>query len=290
MQRNPQAKSQANILMREMKAAGTPIKLHQALDTVAKMSGFRDWNAMAAAPQVAPAPMPTAPVSPSLPAGTLSPRKVTKLIELARDVIDSCDSTGCDGLTVADEAMAWKLKEFLGNLTTPEAPVSIPGEIARFDPATQVAIVWSVDDVQTVRPDLTDEEALDVLKQAKRKHDCEVGISWSTLRETAAWHFAERVISGVVTFLDEDANEVTRPSTVNLSRKGKVFIDGAPLRSFNSDGDGEFVVDGIPDQKFAILDGKLLGNEDDDDTEHSYQLRDFTEMLKSAGILPANKD
>ena len=45
----------------------------------------------------------------------------------------------------------------------------------------QIAIVWSVEDVQEVRPDLSDEQAWQVLQFVERKHDAEMGINWLTL-------------------------------------------------------------------------------------------------------------
>jgi hypothetical protein len=49
----------------------------------------------------------------------------------------------------------------------------------------QVAVVWSVEDVQSVRPDLTDEQAWEILQQCRKVHDCEIGFSW-LLIETVA--------------------------------------------------------------------------------------------------------
>ncbi|HZZ80809.1 MAG TPA: hypothetical protein VFE62_20065 [Gemmataceae bacterium] len=45
----------------------------------------------------------------------------------------------------------------------------------------QITIVWSIEDVQAVRSDLTDEQAWDVLSEVRRKHDAERGICWQTL-------------------------------------------------------------------------------------------------------------
>jgi hypothetical protein len=45
----------------------------------------------------------------------------------------------------------------------------------------QIAAIWSIEDVQQVRPDLTDEQAWQVLEHADRKHDAELGINWLTL-------------------------------------------------------------------------------------------------------------
>jgi hypothetical protein len=45
----------------------------------------------------------------------------------------------------------------------------------------QIALVWSVEDVQQVRPDLTEEQAWEVLRQVERRHDAEIGVTWLTL-------------------------------------------------------------------------------------------------------------
>jgi hypothetical protein len=42
----------------------------------------------------------------------------------------------------------------------------------------QVAIVWSAEDVQSVRPDLTDDQAWEVLQQCRKVQDCEIGFNW----------------------------------------------------------------------------------------------------------------
>jgi len=45
----------------------------------------------------------------------------------------------------------------------------------------QIAAIWSVEDVQQIRPDLTDDQAWEVLYEVGRKHDAEYGINWTTL-------------------------------------------------------------------------------------------------------------
>jgi hypothetical protein len=50
-----------------------------------------------------------------------------------------------------------------------------------YDPNRQIAIIWDIDDVKMVRPDLNDEQALEVLERVKSKHDAEMGVSWATL-------------------------------------------------------------------------------------------------------------
>ena len=55
-----------------------------------------------------------------------------------------------------------------------------------------IAIVWHIDDVLGVRPDLSREQAFEVLKQAKRHHDANVGINWEVLSATAEVLFGEK--------------------------------------------------------------------------------------------------
>lgn len=47
---------------------------------------------------------------------------------------------------------------------------------------TSIAVEWCVEDVQSIRPDLTDEQAGAVLQAADRCHNAEVGINWDVLR------------------------------------------------------------------------------------------------------------
>jgi hypothetical protein len=49
----------------------------------------------------------------------------------------------------------------------------------------QIAVIWSIEDVQEVRPDLTEDQAWKVLEYVDRKHDAELGVSWITLEIVA---------------------------------------------------------------------------------------------------------
>jgi len=55
-----------------------------------------------------------------------------------------------------------------------------------------IAIIWHIDDVLEVRPDLSREQAFQVLKQAKESHDANIGINWDVLSDCAESLFAER--------------------------------------------------------------------------------------------------
>jgi hypothetical protein len=47
--------------------------------------------------------------------------------------------------------------------------------------ADTIEISWHIDDVKEVRPLLTDAQAREVLEQAKRRHDADIGINWDVL-------------------------------------------------------------------------------------------------------------
>ena len=54
-----------------------------------------------------------------------------------------------------------------------------------------MAIVWQIDDVLSIRPDLTEEQAGEVLGRVEDIHDASIGISWSTLETVADDLFPE---------------------------------------------------------------------------------------------------
>jgi hypothetical protein len=55
----------------------------------------------------------------------------------------------------------------------------------------QIAAIWSVEDVQEVRPDLTDQQAWEVLQEVKRHYDATIGVTWVTLEFIAEHLFGD---------------------------------------------------------------------------------------------------
>ena len=51
--------------------------------------------------------------------------------------------------------------------------------------AGEIAIVWSVEDVLEIRPDLSREQAAEVLEHVSQDHDAGIGINWQTLEYVA---------------------------------------------------------------------------------------------------------
>lgn len=49
----------------------------------------------------------------------------------------------------------------------------------------QIAIIWSIEDVKDRRPDLSDDQAWQVLQSCQRQHDCNFGLTWETLDSAA---------------------------------------------------------------------------------------------------------
>jgi hypothetical protein len=57
----------------------------------------------------------------------------------------------------------------------------------------EIAIIWSAEDVLSIREDLTPEQALEVLEQAENSHDAGIGINWDVLATHADWMFPEEL-------------------------------------------------------------------------------------------------
>lgn len=54
-----------------------------------------------------------------------------------------------------------------------------------------IVIAWNVEDVLSIAPDLTVEDARDVLAMALDNHDANIGISWDVLEVWAEYHRVE---------------------------------------------------------------------------------------------------
>lgn len=54
-----------------------------------------------------------------------------------------------------------------------------------------IAIVWSIDDVKQMRPDLTDDQAWAVLQLCSRRYDADVGITLPVIRQFVSELFGE---------------------------------------------------------------------------------------------------
>jgi hypothetical protein len=46
----------------------------------------------------------------------------------------------------------------------------------------EIAIIWCVEDVQEIRPDLNQDECWAVLEETSHHHDATIGINWEVLK------------------------------------------------------------------------------------------------------------
>ena len=77
-------------------------------------------------------------------------------------------------------------------VSDPTGTLSQPTNLAAIlDPFKEAAIVWSAHDVLDVRPDLTLEQASEVLHHVIRQHDANHGIGWDDFEYFAATLFGE---------------------------------------------------------------------------------------------------
>jgi hypothetical protein len=56
---------------------------------------------------------------------------------------------------------------------------------------TEIKITWSIEDVQSVREDLTDEQCSEVLELLQDNHDASIGINWEVIEATCQELFPE---------------------------------------------------------------------------------------------------
>ena len=56
----------------------------------------------------------------------------------------------------------------------------------------EIAIIWSVEDIKTQCPWLSDDDAYEVLCRLDQKHDASIGINWDVIDVTADIMFGEK--------------------------------------------------------------------------------------------------
>ena len=54
-----------------------------------------------------------------------------------------------------------------------------------------IAILWHIDDVREVRPDLNDTQCREVLRRCEQQHNAEIGINWDVIHIVAEECFPE---------------------------------------------------------------------------------------------------
>ena len=54
--------------------------------------------------------------------------------------------------------------------------------VLSFDPDTEIAIIWSVEDVEAACPSVTSEQAIQVLQLVKKHHNACEGVNWEVIK------------------------------------------------------------------------------------------------------------
>ena len=103
--------------------------------------------------------------------------------------IEMLVETGYDNPYDLTENILYLLNEHNMREKVTGKPIKV--EDIKWHGADTMAVRWSVDDVMTVRPDLTEEQAMEVLLDAENYHDAEIGINWDVLRIRADELFPE---------------------------------------------------------------------------------------------------
>jgi|TARA_R100001143_G_scaffold60821_1_gene60643 hypothetical protein len=62
-----------------------------------------------------------------------------------------------------------------------------------YNDTNSIAIIWSIEDVKEIRPDLDDEACMDVLGYVQNKHDATIGVSWETLEIHSEYLFPQEI-------------------------------------------------------------------------------------------------
>jgi hypothetical protein len=48
-----------------------------------------------------------------------------------------------------------------------------------------ISVMWHIDDIKTIRPDLNNSESMQVLEFVRDNHDASIGINWDVLEDIA---------------------------------------------------------------------------------------------------------
>jgi hypothetical protein len=88
---------------------------------------------------------------------------------------EGCGPTKQTAIADAREAVA---EAEAAGITRASADIDVDALLAA---QRKIAVIWCIEDVQSLRPDLTDDQCWEVLQQADRRHDAEVGINWEVL-------------------------------------------------------------------------------------------------------------
>ena len=96
----------------------------------------------------------------------------------------------------------------------------------------EIHITWSIKDVFEIRPDLSEEQAIEVLENIFKNHEADIGVSWDTLEFWANTMFPRKSPIGIYTV--EITETLQKQVTVEAKSSDEAF-DMVEQGYYNSD-------------------------------------------------------
>lgn len=227
MHKTPSPSSQAAILTSAL-AAKFNLRLprQQALDLAAQLNGHKTWNHLLGFKWGAPRATESAERS-AQPAGEQTPSSVAeadrKIGLLLEAIGNAAQALGCyNGEVPLTGPMALLLLSEIAASKATEPQPPEPQAEPQAEPTASDSLSVSgfgVDDVLTVRPDLTREEAVGVLQYCERRFDACLGLSWDVLEAQSYQVFAARAAFGEIVCEGEKIDNCT----LNLAT-GTIYV------------------------------------------------------------------
>ena len=128
--------------------------------------------------------------------------------------------------------------------------------------AQEIQISWAVEDVFSIRSDLTEDQAIEVLTNVKDNHDADIGVCWETLHfwansmfpKSDTWaSYTVEITETLQMQVDVEANSIDEAVTaVKRAYNAGLHILGA--EHFISADFAEAGSDGLPDETGAAYD------------------------------------
>ena len=128
--------------------------------------------------------------------------------------------------------------------------------------ATEIQIAWGIEDVYSIRPDLTEDQAMEVLTNVKDNHDADIGVCRDTLQfwadsmfpKSNTWaSYTVEITETLQMQVDVEANSFDEAvEAVKRAYKAGLHILGA--EHFISADFAEAGDDGLPDETGVAYD------------------------------------
>ena len=165
-------------------------------------------------------------------------------------------------------------------LAEPVPTTSLPSWAQQVNPEREITLIWCVEDVFSVRPDLAASEAMMVLQEVHRRHDASHGVTWDTLTDEAGRLFDPWIADAL---LYPEGGGAPVPVAVKL-HTGAVY-EGVSASQVRADHGmspdavrGTLEFKALPGERFEV-DCELCNSDSD-------ALHDICEALRAKSLCP----